>query len=88
MSESNNTKKDRKKEFIHENIVNRGGKKGKGNVLRHFALIACSAVVFGLIAAATFVFSEPIVRNHFKQKDSRQYQSISIPKDDPENNST
>lgn len=88
MSESNNTKKDRKKEFIHENIVNRGGKKGKGNVLRHFALIACSAVVFGLIAAATFVFSEPIVRNHFKQKDSRQYQSISIPKDDPENNGT
>ena len=39
--------KDIKKDFIHENIVNQDKNKGK-NTVRHFAITACSALLFGL----------------------------------------
>ena len=56
--------KDIKKDFIHENIVNQDKNKGK-NTVRHFAITACSALLFGLIAAAVFAFAEPRLSKRF-----------------------
>ncbi len=86
MPDKNNLEQDtEKRRFIHEKIVR--PKLSRAQIFRRFFFLCFSAVLFGLLAAATFVMSEPFARKYLAADDEPESEPISIPKDEPETTS-
>lgn len=69
------------KEFIREKIVKKNSFKSKFYKL---IFVSFSAVIFGLLATMTAIFSEPFIQKIANKKESVIKESIVIPKDEPE----
>ena len=63
MPDKNNLEQDpEKRRFINEKIVK--PKWSRAQIFRRFLLLCFCAVLFGLLAAVTFVVSEPLARKY------------------------
>lgn len=83
MPDKNNLEQDpEKRRFINEKIVK--PKWSRAQIFRRFLLLCFCAVLFGLLAAVTFVVSEPLARKYLTPEDETESAPISIPKDEPE----
>ncbi len=70
--------------FIHEKIVR--PKQTKAEIFRRLLLLGAGAVLFGFLAAVTFVVSEPLAKKYLIEEETEGSSSIaiSIPKDEVE----
>lgn len=71
-----------KRHFIHEKIIK--PKLTRFQILRRLLLFGFGAVLFGFLAAVTFVVSEPLARKYLTEPETTESSSVSIPKDEPE----
>lgn len=71
-----------KRHFIHEKIIK--PKLTRFQIIRRLLLFGVGAVLFGFLAAVTFVVSEPWARKYLAEPETAESSSVSIPKDEPE----
>lgn len=84
MSE-NNKADDRKTEprqFINEKIVK--PPMSKRDIFKRALGLLLTAVIFGIVAAVTFVVSRPVAEKFFARETSAEAVPVTIPKDEPE----
>lgn len=76
---------DRKTEprrFINEKIVKQP--MSKEDILKRSLGLLATAVIFGFVAAVTFVISRPVAERWFLREATTEATPVTIPKDDPE----
>jgi serine protease Do/serine protease DegQ len=81
----NNGPDDRKTEprrFINEKIVKQP--MSKEDILKRSLGLLATAVIFGFVAAVTFVISRPVAERWFLREATTEATPVTIPKDDPE----
>lgn len=71
-----------KHQFINEKIVR--PRLTKIQIFRSLLFLGFGAVLFGSLAAVTFVVSEPVARKYLVKEETAESSSITISKDDPE----
>lgn len=71
--------------FINEKVVKRP--LTRGQIAKRLLALFLTAVLFGIVAAVSFVMSKSFV-DRFWKKDAPEESSISIPKDDPSESTT
>lgn len=69
------------REFMREKIVKQP--LSKAQIAKRFAIFLCLAVLFGMIAAASFVLAKPLA-DRYLGKDETETTSIMFTKDEPE----
>lgn len=70
------------RQFIKEKIV-RQPMSRRDMLKRAFGLFI-AAVIFGIVAAVTFVVSKPVAEKYFSRETTEESTPVTIPKDDPE----
>ncbi len=81
----NNGPDDRKTEprqFINEKIVRQP--MSKRDMLKRASGLLVTAVIFGIVAAVTFVVSRPVAEKFLAKETTRESIPVTIPKDEPE----
>lgn len=81
----NNGPDDRKTEprqFINEKIVRQP--MSKRDMLKRALGLLVTAVIFGIVAAITFVVSRPVAERFLAKESTRESTPVTIPKDEPE----
>ena len=81
----NNGPDDRKAEprrFINEKIVKQP--MSKKDMLKRFLGLLVTAVIFGMVAAVTFVISKPVAERLLVGESTGETTPVTIPKDEPE----
>lgn len=87
MPESSNPKKEsgKKRRFITEKVVRQP--LTRGQIAKRALLLLAAAVVFGAVAAVSFVLVHPIAESYLGTEPAQE-PSISIPKDEPDEATT
>lgn len=75
-----------KREFMREKIVKQP--MSKRQLVKRLAAFLCLAVMFGVIAAVSFVLSKPLADRYLGSDSSRESPSIVFTKDEPETDAT
>lgn len=73
---------EKKHHFINEKIVR--PRLTRMQIIRRLLFWGFGAVLFGVLAAVTFVVSEPWARRYLAEPETTESSSVSIPKDEPE----
>lgn len=73
---------EKKHHFINEKIIR--PRLTRLQVVRRLLFWGIGAVLFGFLAAVTFVVSEPWARRYLSEPETAESSSVSIPKDEPE----
>lgn len=71
-----------KRRFIYEKIVR--PRLSKAQIVKRLLFLGVSAVLFGALAAVTFVVSTPLAKKYLVEEETQESSTISIPKDEPE----
>ena len=71
-----------KRRFIYEKIVR--PRLSKTQIVKRLLFLGVSAVLFGALAAVTFVVSAPLAKKYLVEEETEESSTISIPKDEPE----
>ncbi|MFR3730535.1 S1C family serine protease [Lacrimispora sp.] len=75
-------KKTEPRRFINEKIVKQS--MSKEDMLKRILGLLLTAVIFGFVAAVTFVISRPVAERWFLRESTTEGTPVTIPKDDPE----
>jgi serine protease Do/serine protease DegQ len=88
MSENNKAddNKTEPRQFINEKIVKQPV--SKRDMLKRVLGLLLTAVIFGIVAAVTFVVSRPVAEKFFAKETTAEATPVTIPKDEPETMST
>lgn len=74
--------KKRERQFINEKIIRQP--MSRRDMLKRTLGIFITAVIFGVIAAVTFVVSRPVAEKYLVKETTRESTPVTIPKDEPE----
>lgn len=74
--------KKRERQFINEKIIRQP--MSRRDMLKRALGIFITAVIFGVIAAVTFVVSRPVAEKYLVKETTRESTPVTIPKDEPE----
>ena len=75
-------KRDKPRQFINEKIVRQP--MSKRDMLKRILGLSMTGVIFGMVAAVTFVVSLPAAEKFFARESREESTPVTIPKDDPE----
>lgn len=74
--------KSKQRNFISEKIVKQP--RSKRELAKRGLALLLTAVIFGIVAAVTFVISKPVAEKYLVKETASEYPAVTIPKDDPD----